>query len=219
MSQNRQAEQGTMDPRARRTRRLLLEGLKELLRERSYGRITVGDIATQATVNRATLYLHFRDKDALLQVLLGEHVREGLDRSAPVPSSGEADYLPVLLTGVCELLTRITGACPRMHKQFEAYLEALVEADVRARIAAWLALPGAAPEPGAEPLVATVLTAALFAAAQAWQRDEQRPSAQTFARRAIPVLMAPLGRSDGSALSAGRQLKLEHAGKGRSGAR
>jgi len=89
-----------MDPRARRTRRLLVDGLKALLLERSYGRITVGDIATQATVNRATVYLHFRDKDALLQVLLGEHVREGLDRSAPVPSSREAGYLPVLLTAV-----------------------------------------------------------------------------------------------------------------------
>jgi AcrR family transcriptional regulator len=208
-----------MDPRARRTRRLLVDGLKELLLERSYGQITVGDIAAQATVNRATLYLHFRDKDALLQELLVDRVREGLDRSAPMPSSREADYLPVLLTAVCELLTRITGACPRRHKQFEAHLEALVQAEVRARIGAWLALPGAAPEPGAEPLGATVLSAALFAAAQAWQRDERRPSVQIFARRAIPVLMAPLGGSDGSVLSAGRQLRLEPAGRVRSGTR
>ena len=120
MSRNNQGGQDTVDPRARRTRRLLLDGLKQLLLERSYGRITVGDIAVQATVNRATVYLHFRDKDAMLQELLGEHVREGLDRSAPVPSSGAADYLPVLLSAVCELLVRITGACPRMHKQFEA---------------------------------------------------------------------------------------------------
>jgi AcrR family transcriptional regulator len=219
MSRNKQGRRDTMDPRARRTRRLLLDGLKELMLERSYGRITAGDIAAQATVNRATLYLHFRDKDALLQELLEEHVREGLDRSAPVPSSREADYLPVLLTAVCELLARITGACPRSHKQFEAHLEALVQADVRARIAAWLALPGAAPEPGAEPLAATVLSAALFAAAQAWQRDERRPSAQIFARRAIPVLMAPLGGSDGTVLSARRQLRVEPAGRVRSGTR
>ena len=216
MSRNKQGGRETMDPRARRTRRLLLDGLKELMVDRSYGRITVGDIAARATVNRATLYLHFRDKDALLQELLGEHVRDGLDRSAPVPSSRETDYLTVLLTAVCELVARITGACPRMHKQFEAQLEALVQADVRARIAAWLVLPGAAPKPGAEPLAATVLSAALFAAAQAWQREERRPSAQIFARRTIPVLIAPLG---GTVLSTGRQLRLEPAGRMRSGTR
>jgi AcrR family transcriptional regulator len=219
MSQNRQSGEDPMDPRARRTRRLLLDGLKELMLERSYGRITVGDIAAQSTVNRATLYMHFRDKDELLEELMGEQAREGLDRSAPVPSSREADYLPALLTAVCELLARITGACPRMHKQFEPQLEALVQAEVRVRVAAWLALPGAAPEPGAEPLAATVLGAALFAAAQAWLRDERRPSAQLFARRAIPVLMAPLGGSDGTVLSAGRQLTLEPAGMVRSGTR
>ena len=217
MSRKNQNGRDTMDPRTRRTRRLLLDGLKELMLEHSYGRITVGDIAAQATVNRATVYLHFRDKDALLQALLGEHVREGLDRGAPVPSSREADYLLVLLTAVCELLARITGECPRRHKQFEAHLEALVQADVRARITAWLALPSAAPEAEAEPLAATVLSAALFAAAQEWQRHERRPSAQLFARRALPVLMAPLGGSAGTVLSAGRRLKLESAGRVRPG--
>jgi AcrR family transcriptional regulator len=217
MSRNKQGGRDMMDPRARRTRRLLVDGLEELMLERSYERITVGDIAAQATVNRATLYLHFRDKDALLQELLGEHVREGLDRGAPVPSSREADYVPVLLTAVCGLLAQIAGTCPRRHKQFEAHLEALVQADVRARVAAWLALPGAAPEPGAEPLAATVLSAALFAAAQAWQRDKRRPSAAAFARRAVPVLLAPLGGSDVTVLSAVRQLSIQPGGRVRSG--
>lgn len=219
MSRYSQGGGDPTDPRARRTRRLLLDGLKELMLERSYGRITVGDIAAQATVNRATLYLHFRDKDALLQEMLGEHVRGELDQGAPVPSSRETDYLPVLLTAVCELLARITGACPRMHKQFEAQLESLVQTEVRARASAWLALPGAAPEPGAEPLGATMVGAALFAAAQAWQRDARRPSAQTFARRAIPVLLAPLSGSRGAVLSTGRQLRLEPAGRVPAGAR
>jgi AcrR family transcriptional regulator len=219
MSRNEQAERDTMDPRSRRTRRLLVDGLEELMREHSYERITVGDIAAQATVNRATLYLHFRDKDALLQELLGERVREGLDRSAPVPSSREAHYLTVLLTAVCELLAQITGACPRRHKQFEAHLEALVQADVRARVAAWLALPGAAPRPGAEPLAATVFSAALFAAAQAWQRDERRPAAAAFARRAVPVLLAPLGGSDGTILSTVPHVSIQSVGRVRSGTR
>lgn len=219
MSKSNRGARGTLDPRAQRTRRLLIDAFNALVRERSYGRITVGDIAARATVNRATLYLHFRDKDALLDEVLREHTREALDRAAPVPPLRDAGYLQVLLTGVCELLARLQRECPRSHKQFAAQLETLVQEQVQAHVAAWLALPGAAPRPRAEPLMATILSAGLFAAAQAWQRDEKRPSAAAFARRAMPILVAPLGVSDGTAVSVGRQLRIEPAGKALAGAR
>ena len=55
-----------------------------MLLHESYGRITVGDIAARATVNRATFYLHFRDKDALLDHWLESMTREALEQSAPL---------------------------------------------------------------------------------------------------------------------------------------
>ncbi|MEK4027282.1 MULTISPECIES: TetR/AcrR family transcriptional regulator [Bacillaceae] len=55
-----------MDPRVVRTRRMLRDALVELIRERGYEKITVQDITNRATLNRATFYLHYRDKLDLL---------------------------------------------------------------------------------------------------------------------------------------------------------
>lgn len=54
------------DPRVRRTRRLLREAVLALAAERDFSAITVRDITRRAEVNRATFYLHYRDKDDLV---------------------------------------------------------------------------------------------------------------------------------------------------------
>lgn len=87
------ADQGvSIDPRIRRTRRLLSEALVELCAEKKYASITVADITRNAGINRATFYLHFEDKDDLLArgfegflEELGESFREqpeGMDDEA-----------------------------------------------------------------------------------------------------------------------------------------
>jgi AcrR family transcriptional regulator len=55
-----------VDPRVVRTHKLLREALIELIAERGYEAITVRDITERATLNRATFYLHFSDKEDLL---------------------------------------------------------------------------------------------------------------------------------------------------------
>lgn len=217
MSQIKNGSRDPLDPRAQRTRRLLLDALRALMQDRSYARITVGHIAARATVNRATFYLHFRDKDALLEEVLREWTRERLDRAAPVPPSPDPGYLKVLLIGVCEFLARMDRECPRSHKQFDARLETHVQADVRARIDAWLALAGAA-SPQSETLTATVVGGGLYAAAQAWRRDGRRAAAAAFAQRAVPVLLAPLG-ADVTGPWAGHRLRIESAVKVRAATR
>src|SRR5262245_65473884 len=65
------------DRRVRRTRRLLGEGLLELVAEKGYDRVTVQDVIGRADLSRATFYAHFRDKDALLGSGLDD-LEEGL---------------------------------------------------------------------------------------------------------------------------------------------
>ncbi|GLC86979.1 TetR/AcrR family transcriptional regulator [Lysinibacillus piscis] len=55
-----------IDPRVKRTRQLLRDALVELINEYGYEKITVQDITQRATLNRATFYLHYRDKLDLL---------------------------------------------------------------------------------------------------------------------------------------------------------
>lgn len=56
-----------LDRRIQRTRPLLQEALFQLIIERGYERITIADITERANLGRTTFYLHYRDKEDLLQ--------------------------------------------------------------------------------------------------------------------------------------------------------
>ncbi|MGG0668626.1 TetR/AcrR family transcriptional regulator [Lederbergia citrisecunda] len=59
-----------MDPRVQRTKAMFEEALLELMGEKDYKKITVREISERSTLNRATFYLHYYDKDELLEQML-----------------------------------------------------------------------------------------------------------------------------------------------------
>ena len=81
------------DRRSQRTRHLLSAALVELIREKDYSSITVGDIIERANVGRSTFYAHYRDKDALF---VGEMDRVIEVLSHRVPSQEESPFFPSL---------------------------------------------------------------------------------------------------------------------------
>ena len=50
------------DPRIVRSRRMLMEALVKLLNQKEFDHISVQEIADEATLNRATFYLHYLDQ-------------------------------------------------------------------------------------------------------------------------------------------------------------
>lgn len=61
-----------MDLRIKRTYKLLINAIRELLNDRPYDKITVTDICKEAMINRATFYKHFEDKYHLLMFAIKE---------------------------------------------------------------------------------------------------------------------------------------------------
>jgi AcrR family transcriptional regulator len=55
-----------VDPRVQRTRALLRAAVLELATEREPDAITIAQVAERATINRATVYQHYRDREELL---------------------------------------------------------------------------------------------------------------------------------------------------------
>lgn len=55
-----------LDRRVVRTRAMLRQALLELVNERGYDALTVQEITDRADLRRATFYLHYHDKEALL---------------------------------------------------------------------------------------------------------------------------------------------------------
>ena len=85
-----------LDLRQRKTRRLLVEALAQLLEERPFQELSVVDICRRAMVHRTTFYSHFNDKQELLRYLL-----EGLERECAatcLPQDPERSPREYLLT-------------------------------------------------------------------------------------------------------------------------
>lgn len=82
-----------IDRRIARTRQMLWEALIALIQEKDYAEITIQDIADRANVNRVTFYLHYRDKQDLLEKSV-EVIFNELEAKI-TPLTGEAFRLDV----------------------------------------------------------------------------------------------------------------------------
>jgi AcrR family transcriptional regulator len=98
------------DPRILRSRQMLMEALLRLLTRKEFEEISVQEIADEATLNRATFYLHYADKNALLQAMTAARFRALIARRGL--SFTDCDgALRAIALGVCDYLAETTG-CP-----------------------------------------------------------------------------------------------------------
>lgn len=79
-----------LDPRVVRTRQQLRAALVSLIEESGVDALTVQDITDRAELNRATFYLHYRDKQDLLEKSLRDAIDElTADLGAPPDEQGQ----------------------------------------------------------------------------------------------------------------------------------
>src|SRR5580700_6645916 len=110
MAQLLQSGSETTDPRILRSRRMLMDSLAKLLIKHEFGDISIQEIADEATLNRATFYLHYPDKNALLQAMTESRFRDLIERRSITFTDCNGALRAVAL-GVCDYLAETTG-CP-----------------------------------------------------------------------------------------------------------
>src|SRR5579883_104407 len=71
------------DLRIRRTHHFLQEAIIELVTEKGFDAITVGDIAERAMINRATFYRHYQDKYDLVVRIFEETANHLVEKMKP----------------------------------------------------------------------------------------------------------------------------------------
>jgi AcrR family transcriptional regulator len=71
------------DMRIRRTHHFLQEAMIELVTEKGFDAITVGDIAERAMINRATFYRHYQDKYDLMAKIFEETTTQLVENMKP----------------------------------------------------------------------------------------------------------------------------------------
>lgn len=128
-----------LDPRVRRTRKLLKSAFIELMTEQGFDSLTVQDITDRADINRATFYAHFTDKFDLHDQMLVEWFRQQLTQyNVTSEASFCADNLRNLVFAVCDFLKQINGGCHPADTQYKPSLENLVQSEINALIYDWL---------------------------------------------------------------------------------
>jgi AcrR family transcriptional regulator len=186
MAQLLQPETGTTDPRILRSRRMLMEALARLLMKKEFDDISVQEIANEATLNRATFYLHYPDKSVLLQAMTEVRFRDLIERRA-ITFSDCHGALRAIALGVCDYLAENTG-CPSQLAQRP--LEGSIIPVVEGMFKEGLALHGIAP--GVDPsMLATTAAWAVFGAARRWFQTPNRIPAEEMAAM-IETMVSPV---------------------------
>ena len=73
-----------VDLRIRRTQKFLQDAMIELIREKGFEAITVGDIAERAMINRATFYRHYQDKYDLVAKIFEDMASQLVEYMQPI---------------------------------------------------------------------------------------------------------------------------------------
>src|SRR5580658_9098126 len=103
------------DPRILRSRQMLMEALAKLLDRKEFDDISVQEIADEATLNRATFYLHYSDKNALLHAMTAARFHDLIaHRSLSFTNCDGA--LRAITLGVCDYLAEVAGCLGRLAK-------------------------------------------------------------------------------------------------------
>lgn len=182
-----------LDPRKRRTRQLLHQALVELMAEKGFDAISVQDIAERATINRATFYDHFEDKNALLDYGIRELFRDALRKDLLPDARLNGENLRRLIELTCQFLSSFYSRCAMTYSRLEPIVERQVRTQLYALLLGWLtgkrsydALGYVAPE-----LKATIASGAILATAQYWVRHQEIPLAE-LSRQVLPMVGATL---------------------------
>src|SRR6516165_11926062 len=149
----------TTDPRILRSRRMLMEALAKLLIRKEFEDISVQEIADEATLNRATFYLHYPDKNALLHAMTEVRFRELIERRG-ISFTDCDGALRAIALGVCDYLAETAG-CPGQLAQIplDGSIITVVEGMIKHGLAQHALAPGVDPA-----LVATTGAWAIFGA-------------------------------------------------------
>jgi AcrR family transcriptional regulator len=176
----------TTDPRILRSRRMLMDSLAKLLIKKEFEDISVQEIADEATLNRGTFYLHYPDKNALLQAMTGVRFRDLMERRA-ISFTDCTGALRAIALGVCDYIAENTS-CPGQLARIplEGSLIPVIEDMFQEGISRH------GPAPGVDAaLVATTAAWAVFGAARRWFQTPDRIPAEEMAAR-IETMVSPV---------------------------
>jgi AcrR family transcriptional regulator len=176
MAQALQPATESTDPRILRSRRMLMDALAKLLTQKEFEDISVQEIADEATLNRATFYLHYPDKGALLQAMTEFRFKELIERRG-ISFSNCDGALRAIALGLLDYLTEVTSCPVRAERiPLEGSIIPVLEGMFKDGFARHALRPGVDGD-----LLATTAAWAMFGGARRWIKTPDHIPAEAMA--------------------------------------
>jgi len=182
-------EEEKLDPRVKRTRRLILQAFGDLLAEKSFDAVSVQDVTDRAQINRATFYAHFQDKYELLDYWISQMFRQEIEKRTLNACHYTPENLKNLILAVCEFLSRMHSECAQPHQQFESLTEGTIKQILFRLLTYWLQQTDTKISTD---IPATVATWAIYGLASFYSHSKKRPALETFVDEALPLVAVNL---------------------------
>lgn len=181
------------DPRVRRTRKLLQDAYRALIREKSFSEISVQHITDRATVNRATFYAHYNDKQDLAISVVRTDLKTSIYEAYNQRPAFTRQNLILLSITVFEFLGNLFDGCPKKAESLHGALVLAIQDELYSMVYTWIGYGRAYLDlfPGnSREAVATVISSSLYGAAYRWARSRRLQKADDLSREIVAVLVA-----------------------------
>ncbi|MET1014368.1 MAG: TetR/AcrR family transcriptional regulator [Paenisporosarcina sp.] len=178
------------DPRIIRTRKLIMAAFVQLAMKKEFKDITIKDLTTEATINRATFYYHFKDKYDLLDTVLVEDLMTNVLSEIMEHNELTKESITQIFMSITKFQMNLANQCRR---SFEAFTGTIENKLKDALVTIFSKLLRDTSETG-DDLVhtrAVILTWAIYGATIDWKQNSQK-TPDVYIQIALPTFMKML---------------------------
>ncbi|KOR83559.1 TetR family transcriptional regulator [Bacillus sp. FJAT-22058] len=176
-----------IDPRIIRTRRLIMDAFIQLSMSKDFKDITIKDITTEATVNRATFYYHFTDKYDLLEKVLKEDLMtKVISEIADYDKLNQSTIVNVFLS-VTNFQMSLATQCRRNFESFTTTIETIIKKELESIFYQMLLKQHSTDSDESLRIAAIMLSWAIYGTTVDWQHNNTVPP-EEYIKLVIPYV-------------------------------
>lgn len=175
-----------VDPRIRRTRKLIMDAFIELSSQKEFKDITVKDITAEAMINRATFYYHFEDIYDLLDKSLSEVLLVNLDCDTYKSSELNEEVVSSIFKAITDFQMSLSTRC---HRGYEDTIARIIREQLEIIFYHMLVKQRSSDVVQTLKLMAVMLSWGIYGASVEWKRSVEEVEPEAYIKSVMPFIM------------------------------
>lgn len=177
------------DPRVVRTRQFIQDAFTELLRHKDFHQITISDITSKATINRATFYAHYQDKYELLDALWADGFTSFLLQRIRPDAPLTEETIRQLIQALCNYHQTLNNKCMKNYTSVAPVVEKNIKQQLESFITQLVTHGANGQDPALLKSAATSMSWSIYGVTYQWNLDGRTESPEQLAARILPIMM------------------------------